>query len=82
MPNRFVRLYHAWQSGDVATACEIQFAINPVIETLQHFGTVPAIKEYFRLRGIATGGAVYPAKPFTATESNTLRLALENLDIL
>ncbi len=82
MPNRFVALHCAWRRGDIAAAREIQFAINPVIETLQYFGTIPAIKEYFRLRGIETGGAVYPGKTFTQTERNALRVALEKLDIL
>lgn len=74
MPDWFCELYQAYRAGDLERARAAQFRINRVIEIMRRYPPIiPATKEVFRYRGIDVGAAAYPAKQYTAEESEAMR---------
>jgi len=60
----------------------MQYKIDRMVEVLRKFGSMPAVKEIFRFRGIDVGHAAYPGRVYTAEESAELRSALQNCGIV
>ncbi|MBP5640300.1 MAG: dihydrodipicolinate synthase family protein [Victivallales bacterium] len=82
MPERFTRLYQAFQKGDISKAREEQTGINHMIGLIIKHGkgyTIRAVKEILRLKGHETGVSLAPAREMTEEERKELRLALESV---
>ncbi|MBE6560334.1 MAG: hypothetical protein E7662_04350 [Ruminococcaceae bacterium] len=81
-PDWFCELYRAFRAGEWEKAQQMQYKIDRMVEVLREFGSIPAVKEIFRFRGIDVGHAAYPGRVYTAEESAELRSALQNCGIV
>ena len=72
MPDRFVELYRRFKAGDIAGAQEMQAKINRVIAVFFKWADGNGIrptKEIFKLMGFDAGGAMPPAREYSAAKA-------------
>src|SRR5262245_22937557 len=77
MPATFAALYQAVQSGDLATAQELQFRANQVIKALLTAPLFGGLKAILSARGYACGAPRRPQRPLSAAERQRLFVAIE-----
>jgi N-acetylneuraminate lyase len=75
MPERFVGLYRAFRSGDLAQAARAQAEANRVSWAVKRFGQIAAYKAVLELRGVAKMGLRAPAQPLDADQRRALAAA-------
>lgn len=73
MPAAFVRLYAAFQAGDVAEARRLQHAVNRVIAVLLKGDVGARTKAAMHLTGIDAGALRRPGRPLSPDEHIALR---------
>lgn len=76
MAGQFLKLYRAWQSGDVAAAQTLQFQANQVINALLTVPTLAAVKAILKRMGFDCGVPRGPLRGLTPEEEARLWQAL------
>lgn len=79
LASHYVRLYRAFQRGDMATARRLQSQANRVIEVFVRYGGVPAVKEMMRFIGLDCGDCRRPLRKLDESEIAALRAALQKV---
>ena len=79
MPGIYVKLYEAFQAGDIKEAQRLQFAANKVITILLKHNCVPAIKALLNRRGFDAGNCLYPMKRLSDEETDAMCRELEGI---
>ncbi len=79
LASHYVRLYRAFQRGDMATARRLQSQANRVIEVFVRYGGVPAVKEMMRFIGLDCGDCRRPLRKLDESEVVALRAALQEV---
>ena len=71
MPHLFVGIYRAFQSGDLATARELQWKVCDMIDTLSGISSsnIAAAKVALRHLGFEVGEPRRPIRPLTSRET-------------
>lgn len=77
MCGEYVKLFNAFNNGDLAAARATQYKINKVVEILIKYGVIRSIKYVLTLLGIDSGVASYPGAPLTEAEKSGLKAELE-----
>jgi len=81
MPEKYVALYDAFNSGNIAKAREIQYEINSIIKVLLTYGNnmniVQNLKSAFSIMGFDMGVCEYPTLPYDKEQTLGLKAALE-----
>ena len=72
MPDRFVRLYEAFQNGDLPAAIREQTSINRVISVVLRHGLIPSVKLGLESMGFDVGPAAFPARRYTAEQREVI----------
>jgi len=72
MPDRFVRLYEAFQNGDLPAAIREQVSINRVISVVLQHGLIPSVKLGLESMGFDVGPAAFPARRYTAEQREVI----------
>jgi 4-hydroxy-tetrahydrodipicolinate synthase len=81
-PEQFVRIYDLFQKKDYETSKQVQLGLLPFINVM-HIGTFPsALKEALRILGFNMGSVRKPLMPLTKKESNLVRRALKEMDVI
>ncbi len=76
VPEMFVEVWDASQSGDYARAREVQDRINDLIRAVLQFPMLPALKTLLTWSGIDCGPAVSPRRGLSGEEEQRLRSAV------
>ena len=76
VPGKFVALYRHFMAKDLQGAILEQQKINRVIQAVQHFPLIPAVKYALELIGFPVGYAAYPGKRMTEDEKLLFRKLL------
>jgi N-acetylneuraminate lyase len=79
LPRHFVRLYQAFQRGDVAEARRLQSQANRVIDTFVKHNALPAVKEMMRMLGFDCGHCRRPLGRLNADQVAALRADLDEI---
>ncbi len=77
LASHYVRLYGAFQQGDMATARRLQSQANRVIDVFVGYGGLPAVKEMMRFIGLDCGDCRRPLRKLDEGEVAALRAALQ-----
>lgn len=75
----FLRLYHAYQSGDLAQAQTLQYEANRIIRALSSLPHIAALKEMLKRMGIECGTPRSPLRPLNDVELRKLDDVLEKI---
>jgi N-acetylneuraminate lyase len=79
LPSHFVRVYQAFQRGDVVEARRLQSQANRVIDAFIRHGGLPAVKEMMRMLGFDCGYCRRPFRRLTAEQVAALRADLDEI---
>jgi N-acetylneuraminate lyase len=79
LPRHFVRIYQAFQRGDVAEARRLQSQANRVIEVFLKHGALPAVKEMMRMLGFDCGYCRRPLGRLDGDQVAALRVDLDRI---
>jgi N-acetylneuraminate lyase len=79
LPRHFVRLYRAFQRGDIAEARRLQSRANRVIDAFIRHGGLPAVKEMMRMLGFDCGSCRRPFGRLDADQVAALRADLDEI---
>ena len=77
LPRLYVRLFAAWQKGDLRTAQELQYFIDRYVSVLFRYGVLAAAKAAMGFLGVPVGEPRGPFVPLTAEQKAQLRKDLE-----
>jgi N-acetylneuraminate lyase len=78
MPHLFVRLWNAFQVGDIATATRTQLRINEIIKALLVVDLFGGVKQTMAWMGLPCGEPRTPNRPLTGDELARLRQSLDS----
>ena len=73
MPGRFVKLFEAFEAGDIKGAFQMQFEINRIIRVIIKYGVIRTVKQTLCEMGFDAGGPAFPGHGFTRDEAQLLR---------
>lgn len=79
MPRLFVRVWQAFQAGDMAAASAAQLRINEIISALLTVELIAGVKQTLDWMGLPCGQPRSPIRPLTDEETARLRRALEGV---
>jgi N-acetylneuraminate lyase len=77
MPHLFVRLWNAFQAGDIATASKTQLRINEIVKALLVVDLFGGVKQTMAWMGLPCGEPRTPNRPLNSDESARLRRSLD-----
>jgi len=77
LASHYVRLYRAFQQGDLAAARRLQSQANRIIDIFGSYGGLPAVKEMMRFIGLDCGDCRRPLRKLDEGEITALRAALQ-----
>jgi N-acetylneuraminate lyase len=79
LPQHFVRIYQAFQRGEVVEARRLQSQANRVIDAFLRHGGLPAVKEIVRMLGFDCG---YCRRPFGRLDKTAIEALRADLDAI
>ena len=79
MPQLYVKLWRAFQTGDVASAVQTQLRMNEVIRVLLTVNHIAAIKQTLSWMGMDAGEPRMPNRALTSEEAAKLKGSLDSL---
>ncbi|TBL73959.1 dihydrodipicolinate synthase family protein [Paenibacillus thalictri] len=82
MPGKFVELYNAFHSGDIAQARKLQYEVNEVIAELLNYDFIAFEREILRLQGFEVGEPRKPIQQLTDEQRRKIRDFAVKFDFL
>jgi N-acetylneuraminate lyase len=79
LPRHFVRIYQAFQRGDIGEARRLQSQANRVIDVFIKHGALPAVKEMMRMLGFDCGYCRRPLGRLDEDQVAALRADLDRI---
>lgn len=75
----YCKLFNQFRAGDLSGAQSTQLKINKVVEILLRYGLIRSLKYVLTHLGIPSGEAVFPAKPLSDEQAQSLIRDLETV---
>lgn len=79
LPRVYVRLFDAWQKGDITSAQELQYFINRYILVIFTYGVLASVKATMGFLGVPVG---VPRRPFVPLSDDKLAALRRDLDAI